>query len=103
MPGIEDCNSLVDTIQVIPDSLFAPGVQLLVQEDGALGAALLGVAQLQVTLCVGDEFLGYRIGFFCCFITQYRLGLQEEKCKFETRLSVICCLMFGYLSGQTVS
>lgn len=79
MPGIQDCNGLIDTVQVVPDSLFAPGVQLLVQEDGALGASLLGVAELQVTLCVGDEFLGNRVGFFCGFITEHRLGLQEEK------------------------
>lgn len=103
MPGIENCNSLIDTIQVVPDSLFTPGVQLLVQEDGALGAALLGIAQLQVTLCVGDQLLGNRIGFFCCFITEHRLGLQEKKSKLENRLSVICCLMVGYLTGQTAT
>lgn len=73
MPGIQNCNCLVDTIQVVPDSFLTPGVQLLVQEDGALGASLFGIAELQVTLCVGDEFLGNRIGFFCCFITEDRL------------------------------
>lgn len=101
MPGIQNCNCLIHTIQVVPHSLFTPGVQLLVQENGTLGASLLGIAELQVTLCVGDEFLGNRIGFFCCFITEYRLWLQEEKCKFENRLSIIYCLMFGYLTSQT--
>lgn len=99
MPGIQNCNCLIHTIQVVPHSLFTPGVQLLVQENGALGASLFGVAELQVTLRVGDEFLGNRIGFFCCFITEYRLWLQEEKFKFENRLSIMYCLMFGYQSN----
>ena len=48
------------------------------QQGGGLGAALLGVAQLEVSLCVGDQLLSHHRGLLRSLLTVTGLGLGEE-------------------------
>lgn len=78
MPGIKDSGGLIDPVKVAAHVFLAPGFQLLVQENGALGAALLGIAELQIAFRGGDELLCDGVGLLRGFVTGGRLGLQER-------------------------
>lgn len=99
MPGIKNSSRLIHTIQVVSHSLFASGVQLLVQEYGTLCATLLGVTKLKITLCVSYQFLGNWIGFFCGFITEYRLWLQKKE---GWKQALKNLLPFVWISNQSI-
>lgn len=70
-------DGLVDLHQVLTDCPVAADVQFLVEQGWAFGAPLLGVAELQVALWIGDELLGHYIDFFCCLFTVTGFRLWE--------------------------
>lgn len=71
-------DGLVDLHQVLPHRPVAAHVQLLVQEGGALGPPLLGVADLHVALRVGDELLRHHVDLLRGLLAVAWLGLRRE-------------------------
>lgn len=79
MACVQDADGLIHLEQVLPHRLVAAGVQFLVQQRRAFGASLLGIAELQIALCAGDQLLAQKVGLFSSVFTAARFGLFCEK------------------------